>query len=114
MARRLGAFDTLLMLGNNFGLCSHFKRARWLLRRFRSMTSDGALIIAETFDPYATQEPHHLACQRRNRKRGRMGGQVRLRIRYRRDATPFYDYLFVSKDELRPVEPRVLKGRETK
>ena len=27
---RLGHFDTLLMMGNNFGLMSNYKRARWL------------------------------------------------------------------------------------
>jgi hypothetical protein len=29
-----------------------------------------------------------------------MGGQVRLRIRHRDSATPWFDWLFVSRDEL--------------
>jgi SAM-dependent methyltransferase len=31
---RKKSFDTILMLGNNFGLFESFRRARWLLRKF--------------------------------------------------------------------------------
>ncbi len=100
---KLGTFDTVLMYGNNFGLFGSFKRARWLLRRFHAMTSDRARIIAETTDPYDTKQPCHLAYQRRNRKRGRMSGQLRIRIRYQTYATPWFDYLLASKDEVRAI-----------
>ena len=30
----LGIFDTVLMMGNNFGLFANPRRAKWLLRRF--------------------------------------------------------------------------------
>ncbi|MDX1561948.1 MAG: hypothetical protein R3305_03435, partial [Gammaproteobacteria bacterium] len=52
LSRRLGEFDTILMLGNNFGLFGSPSRARWLLRRFKSFTRPGARIIAETLDVY--------------------------------------------------------------
>jgi hypothetical protein len=32
-----------------------------------------------------------------------MGGQIRLRIRYKDCATPWFDYLFVSKKELAEI-----------
>jgi SAM-dependent methyltransferase len=102
----LGHFDTILMLGNNFGLFGNFKRARWLLRRFASLTTAGAKIIAETLDPGATTDRVHLEYQKRNRKLDRMPGQVRLRVRYRRCASPWFDYLFVSKRDME----RVLAG----
>jgi SAM-dependent methyltransferase len=51
----LGIFDTLLMMGNNFGLFGNFKRARWLLRRFHKITSEKGRIIAEARDPYKTK-----------------------------------------------------------
>ena len=100
---KLGTFDTIVMYGNNFGLFGSFKRARWLLRRFRRMTSDEARIIAETVDPYQTDEPCHRAYQKSNRGRGRMGGQVRVRVRYQTYASPWFDYLLVSKKEMRTV-----------
>ena len=102
----LGRFDTLLMLGNNFGLFANFKRARWLLKRFHRITSDKARIIAETTDPYQTDDPVHLEYHRFNKSRGRMSGQARIRVRYKRHVTPWFDYLLVSKDEMH----RILKG----
>jgi SAM-dependent methyltransferase len=100
---RLGMFDTLLMLGNNFGLFANFKRARWLLGRFHRITSGKARIIAESMDPYQTDDPVNLEYHRLNRKRGRMSGQLRIRIRYKKHATPWFDYLLVSKDEMKQI-----------
>ncbi len=106
LSRALGVFDTILMLGNNFGLAGDPTRTRWLLRRFRAISSERARIIAETLDPKRTRARHHRDYHRRNRQRGRMPGQVRLRIRYLRHASPWFDYLFVSKREMRAL----LKG----
>lgn len=103
VSRALRPFDTIIMLGNNFGLFGSFKRARWMLRRLRGMTSPNARIIAETLDPYKTENPLHLAYHERNRQRGRMGGQIRLRARYEGYTSPWFDYLFVSEDELRDL-----------
>lgn len=100
---KLGTFDTLVMYGNNFGLLGGFGRARWLLRRFHRMTSNDAQIIAESRDPYQTAAPHHLAYHRLNRRLGRMGGQLRIRVRYLTYATPWFDYLLASKDEVRAI-----------
>ena len=38
--------------------------------------------------------------QARNRDRGKMGGIEHLRVRYRQYATPWYDVLFASRDEV--------------
>jgi SAM-dependent methyltransferase len=100
---RLGCFDTIVMFGNNFGLFGTPGRARWLLRRFRRCTSADARIIAAVCDPHCTKDPAHLAYHERNRKRGRLPGQLRVRVRYRDLATPWYDYLFVSKAELEDI-----------
>lgn len=100
---KLGVFDTILMYGNNFGLFGSFKRARWLLRRLHRMTSEDARIIAESNDPYQTRVPCHLAYQKQNRRRGRMSGQLKLRVRYLTYATPWFDYLLVSKTEMRMI-----------
>lgn len=70
----LGKFDTILMFGNNFGLFGNFNRARRLLGRFHEITSENARIIAESTDPYKTQDRAHLEYQRSNRRRRRMSG----------------------------------------
>jgi SAM-dependent methyltransferase len=100
---RVGKFDTILMFGNNFGLFGSFKRARWLLRRFHKLTSAQARIIAESRDPYQTNLPEHLDYHRQNRKNGRMSGQIRIRVRYKHYATPWFDYLMVSQAEMKKI-----------
>lgn len=103
LSSKVGIYDTILMMGHNFGLVGSYKRAKWLLGRFAAMTTDTAKIIAETLDPYQTEEPCHLAYHQFNRDRGRMAGQLRLRIRYRQYTTPWFDYLFVSKPEMESI-----------
>ena len=100
------SFDTVIMMGNNFGLFGSFKLARVLLKKLHRITSPDALIIAETRDPYTTKDSGHLAYHERNRKRGRMPGQLRLRVRFRGFIGSWFDYLLVSKDELKEI----LKG----
>jgi SAM-dependent methyltransferase len=100
VSQALGSFDTIVMLGNNLGLFATRKRARWLLERFYALTSETGRIVATTMDPYATDNPVHLAYHARNREHGRMSGQIRMRVRYKQYATPWFDYLLVSQEEL--------------
>jgi SAM-dependent methyltransferase len=99
----LGIFDTVLMLGQNFGLLQSHEGARRLLRRLARITSDRGRIITDTNDIYATTLPEHLAYQRMNIDRGRMAGQVRIRVRYKKYTTPWFDYLQVSKVEMEEI-----------
>ena len=101
--RKLGRFDTLVFYGNNFGLFGSFKRARWLLRRFHGMTSDSGRIIAATTDPHTTNIKEHKWYHRYNKRRGRMPGQLRIRIRYKKYVTPYFDYLLVSRREMETI-----------
>lgn len=98
-----GPFNSIVMYGNNFGLFGGMTRARRLLGAMCRITSSDATIIAATSDPYKTRDPVHLAYQQRNRDRGRMSGQVRLRIRYRQFKGDWFDYLFASAAEVRAI-----------
>jgi SAM-dependent methyltransferase len=96
----LGHFDTIGMFGNNFGLFGSPRKAERLLRRLRPLADR---IVAASNNPYATDEPAHLAYQEHNRERGRMSGQLRLRSRYRDLVGPWFDYLIVSPDEMATI-----------
>jgi SAM-dependent methyltransferase len=96
----LGPFETIVMLGNNFGLFANAGKAKRLLRRFSRLTTARGRIIAETRDVSQSDDPAHLRYQTQNRKRGRMAGQIRIRVRFRERATPWFDYLMVSQSEL--------------
>ena len=78
------SFDTIIMMGNNFGLFGSFKKAKMLLKKFHKMTSINGLIIASTRDTYKTSNPDHLEYHRINEQKGRMAGQLRIRIRFRK------------------------------
>ena len=95
-----GPFDTVLMMGGNYGLMGGWTRGRWLLRRLhRLTTAEGRLIVCSR-DPYGTDSPLHLAYHARNRARGRMSGQVRIRVRYLSHVGPWFDYLLASRAEM--------------
>ncbi len=100
---RKESFDTILMLGNNFGLFESFRRARWLFQRFHRMTSDDASILVQSMNPYKTHERAHLLYHKLNRMKGRMPGQSRIRIRYKNYKGRWFDYLFVSKKEMESI-----------
>lgn len=98
-----GAFDTVLMLGNNFGLVGSRDRAPTVLGALDAVTASDAIILAESMDPRDTDDEFHLAYHERNRERGRLPGRVRIRVRYKRHATDWFDYLHVSPEEMREV-----------
>lgn len=96
----LGRLDTVVMYGNNFGLFASRAKARRLLRRLRPLAGR---IVAASNDPYGTDDPAHVAYQARNRERGRMSGQLRLRVRHRDLVGPWFEYLIVSPEELAEI-----------
>jgi len=103
LSSELGSFDNILMMGNNWGLMANRRRARWLLGKFYHLTSFPARIIAASNDVYHTDSPYHLAYQAYNREMGRMSGQIRMRVCYRMYRSPWFDYLMVSRDEMKEI-----------
>ncbi|MET0422229.1 MAG: methyltransferase domain-containing protein [Actinoplanes sp.] len=93
-------YDTFLLVGNNLGLIESRERAPVFLDALARLARPGARIIAQGTDPYGTTDPVHVAYHQRNRDRGRFGGQLRLRLRYRLLATEWFDYLNCSVEEL--------------
>jgi SAM-dependent methyltransferase len=93
-------FDTILLLGNNLGLLAGEQQGRRLLRELGRMATDRGRILAGSYDPYDGASELARRYHDRNRARGRMGGVERLRVRYRQFATPWYDVLFASREEV--------------
>jgi SAM-dependent methyltransferase len=93
-------FDTILLLGNNLGLLGGERAGRALLRKLARLAGTDARLLAGSYDPYDGASEDARRYQERNRERGRMGGQERIRVRFRRYATPWYDVLFASRAEV--------------
>jgi SAM-dependent methyltransferase len=103
---RLGRFDTILFFGGTFGLLSNARRGRWLLRRIHGITGNRGRIIAQSCDPHQMASFEQRRQHRVNLEQGKYPGEVRFRIRYKEYATPWQDWLVVSKKEMR----QLLKG----
>jgi SAM-dependent methyltransferase len=97
------SFDTILMLGNNFGLFGDAKSAKLILEKLSRITSSDAQLIAGTRNPYKTDSLEHLEYHELNRQRGRMPGQIRMRVRYGKAVGEWFDYLFVSPEEMQEI-----------
>jgi SAM-dependent methyltransferase len=74
ISSKTGVFDTIVMMGNNFGLMGGATRATWSLRRMHRMTSSAGRIVATSTDVYATSDPSHRGYQRASLARGPDGG----------------------------------------
>ncbi|HTZ08274.1 MAG TPA: class I SAM-dependent methyltransferase [Acidimicrobiales bacterium] len=100
----IAGFDTIVLFGNNFGIRGTPARTRRLLRGWARHARPGTRILAESTNPYCGGAPAlDRAYYRRNVARGRMPGQVRVRTVYQRWATPWFDWLFVSRRDMRAV-----------
>jgi SAM-dependent methyltransferase len=93
-------FDTVLLLGNNLGLLGGERQGRRLLRSLARHSSERGRILAGSYDPYDGASERARRYQAHNRDCGKMGGVERLRVRYRQYATPWYDVLCASRDEV--------------
>jgi SAM-dependent methyltransferase len=90
-------FDRVLMLGNNL---SSPERAPETLAALGAVLRPDGVIVGGCIDPYQTDKPVHLAYHERNRRAGRMPGQVTIRVRYQRLAMGWFDLLWMSLNEL--------------
>ncbi|WEL20768.1 class I SAM-dependent methyltransferase [Halorhabdus sp. BNX81] len=97
------AFETVLMLGANFGLVGTAETAPDILDGLATVTTEDGRILAQSRDPHDTDDPHHREYHAFNRDRGRFPGALRMRTRYKTFATPWFDYLLVSPTEMDDV-----------
>ena len=96
-------FDTVLLQGNNFGLMKNLRNAKKILKKLLKITNEKAVIIAQSADPHTTIDDDYILYQKNNVKNGRMPGQIKIRVRYKKLATGWFDFLYVSKSEMSEI-----------
>ncbi len=89
-------FDAAIMMGHNLVLLA----IEGALEAMRTLLRPGGIVVGTNLDPYRTDDPIHLAYHRRNRAKGRVPGNVRLRVRRGTLATPWFDWCFMAPTEL--------------
>ena len=93
------SFDTLVMFGNNLGICGDFAATRRFLREARGLAGPRGRLIASTRIPGSWIEAH-AEYVRRNVRRGRPPGLVRLRIAYKGKNGSWFTLLFAGPDDV--------------
>lgn len=94
------SFDTFVCLGANLGLVGRGDRARAFLDAIRRLGGDDVRLLGTILNPYVTDVPAHLAYHEANRGAGRPAGAVRIRVRHRSAATPWFELVWASPEEL--------------
>lgn len=98
------SFDTIVLFGNNFGVLGSPRQLRTMLAGWAERTPQGARILAESINPYCGGAPAmDRRYYRRNRQQGLLPGMCRLRVRYHGFSTPWFRWLFVSRNEMRSL-----------
>lgn len=117
--RRLFDFDSIVLYGNNFGIFETPERARRILADLARYAKPTALMFLESTNPYTGAAPgldrtHY----HRNKRNGLAPGQVRLRFHYESFVGSWFDWIYVSRRDLRNVvrgtgwRPRLILGDE--
>lgn len=94
------SFDTVLLLGNNFGICGNITGTQCMMRQLYQITSGDGCVITSCRDVTKTSNPEHLSYQELNRKRGRPIGQITIRVEYKGKEGEWFDLLMVTPQEM--------------
>lgn len=94
-------FDTILLLGNNFGLLGTEPVER-LTKLYEATTEEGT-IITQVQDHTTTDNDAHIAYHKYNESRNRMPGCLKMRVRYQNFQTDWFDYLFLDYNQFQEI-----------
>lgn len=92
-------FDSFIAI-SSLGLVFSPTEGVGTLDALRAMGHTDSALVGTMLDPYRTDKPVHLAYQEANRAAGRMGGEVRWRVRFQRFAAAWHTTLWASREEL--------------
>ncbi|MBM3240565.1 methyltransferase domain-containing protein [Candidatus Poribacteria bacterium] len=98
-----GTFDTIIMMGNNFGIAGTLPKTRRMLMNFRELLSANGIVISHSIDPTLTNNPEHLAYHERNRKCGLPIGQVKIKLEYKKATSSWFYLLLVTPEEMKKL-----------
>ena len=116
-------FDHIVFLGNNLGLFQGRDFFLYLMGILEDYTHSDSIIHLESISPYRAGflDAETVEYVHQNKIRKRLGGQMIVRVRYKKFVTPWTDYLFLSIDELHELVnltnwkiANILEDEETK
>ncbi len=96
---RDGEFDTVVLFGNNLGICGTLMKFRRMLRELHRITAPRGRILGTTRMPSATNAKDR-AYIPRNISQGRAVGQLRLRLVFSHKRGEWFDLLLLPPTDL--------------
>jgi 2-polyprenyl-3-methyl-5-hydroxy-6-metoxy-1,4-benzoquinol methylase len=98
-------FDHIIFWGNNLGLFQSRDFFLYFMEILEHYTHSDSLIHLESMSPYGEgfSDTETVEYVRQNLLQKRLGGQMNVRVRYKKFVTPWTDYLFLSIEELREL-----------
>lgn len=94
-------FDTIILFGNNIGICGRLTYLSRLLRRLRKIVKPGGHLLLTSLDVTKTRKKAHLSYHKLNRSRRRYIGDVKIRIEYKSKEGDWFDWLIPGPELLR-------------
>jgi len=99
-------WNSILLLCGNLGLAGGWQETRTLLANLAKLSTTEAVLVADSVDPTLTDDPEEIAYQNQQHKSGRYIGQVRLRLRYGKIVSPWWEQSNIAIVDL----PRLVSG----
>jgi len=96
---RAREFDTVILFGNNLGICGTLPKLRRMLRELYHITSAHGCILATSKMP-GTIIARDREYIQQNIRRGRAVGQLRLRLLYNGKRGVWFDFLLLAPTDL--------------
>lgn len=96
----IGRFDCILLLGYNLGLLESREKAAQVLSGLARRANVGTRLFGNSLNPAMNSHPDHVRYREENLRQDRMPGTSRLRVRHKNLATDWFDYLYLSPEEL--------------
>ncbi|MFB0551490.1 MAG: class I SAM-dependent methyltransferase [Nitrososphaeria archaeon] len=107
------SFDTVLLMGNNFGIAGNVEDTKKLLNSLSEFTTRSARVITTCRNPLQTNKPEHLVYHDLNRRRGRPIGQITIRTEYKGELNDWFDLLMVEPEVMAEICAEAHWGVET-
>jgi SAM-dependent methyltransferase len=96
---KAGAFDTIVLFGNNLGICGTLSRFRRMLKELHRITSSNGRILATTATPDAADQAWW-SYMANNIAKKRPAGQVRMRLLFNGKQGRWFSLLLFSPTDL--------------
>ena len=97
------SFSTILLIGNGFGILGAPENVIDMLRDLHRITTDDAVILAETTDPEAWKQPQHVKYCTKNTEMGKPPGLWTMRTKYKELVGEWNDILFTSPELMNEI-----------